>query len=224
MNRDEQKAPSVIGEWALWILASIFLSGLALMAMGSARYLFDWSDSQWIASSVAVGLFSATWGSWAALIWTRNRALRSLMIGFALLPGVVLVVVGVWAFIYMPENRWVWRWGWLIFAGHGLGAVVMTVLLGGRGLFKKAPLWIRSRRLAIGWTLYPILIVVGSVALVATTFALLPDLVAGSDDTLETLARWIIPSQALVLLTTGLPALSAHICRRLTRSSGINEE
>lgn len=216
MDRELQKGPSGFGELMLWLLSSLFLSGLALLAMGSAKVLLGWSDSQWIASSIAVTVLSATWGSWAALIWTRSRALRALMIGAAILPGALMIVVGVWLFLHMPENRFVWKWGWALLAVHGVGAVSIAGLLGSRGLFEKAPLLLRSRRLAIGWTLYPILIVVGSVGLVAGTFWLMPDMIGGSDAGMETLVRWLIPSQALVLLTTGLPALSAQICRRLT--------
>lgn len=219
MEREEQKKPSGIGEFALWILSSLFLTAMALLAMGSAKTLLGWSDAQWLASSVLVVILSATWGSWASLIWTRSRALRALMVALASFPALLMIVVGVWAFIHMPENRYIWSWGWVLLAAHGVGGAAMVALLGARSILEQTPLWLRSRRLALGWTLYPILITLGSVALVAGTFYLMPDLIGGSHASMESFLRWLIPSQALILLTTALPALSSEICRKLTRQA-----
>lgn len=226
MNDQIRKKPSALGELALWFLSTLFVTALALLAVGSAKVLLGWSDSQWLVSSVAVGLFSATWGSWASMIWTQSRVLRTLMITVALIPGILMVLVGGWAFLHVPDNIWVWRWGWLILAGHGVGALAMTSILGGRSLIAgKVSSTLRSRRLAMGWTIYPVAVVVTSVALLALSFAVMPamGMEAANYPVLEKLARWVIPSQALVLLTTAVPALSAHICIRLSGRENLQD-
>lgn len=218
MENTTQKIPSRLSEAALWSLANIFLMCLAIAALSVAKTIFGWSSAQWIFSSLAVSILSATWGSWAALTWTHHRVLRALMVVVTLLPGLLMVAVGIWAFLTIPDNRWIWKWGWVILIGHGAGATAMAALLGGRGLLQRTCLQVRARRLAIGWTLYPLLISAASVALVVATFNFFPDLITGGDKGLDTLLRWIIPSQALILFTTGLPAGCAQICRALSRA------
>lgn len=217
MKHRPSKRPSAIGELALWVLAGLFLSALSLVAMSGVKFLFGWSEAQWIVASIAVGAASVTWGSWAALLWTRSRVLKALMLLVVLLPGIAMVIVGAWGFLTLPENRWIWKWGWLIVAGHGVGAIVMTALLGAPKLIGQQIAARRPRQLALGWTLYPILVVAGSVAVVATTFLLLPDLFIDDHAPLGAVARWMVPSMAVVLLTTALPAAASQLCDRLTR-------
>lgn len=221
IKEQSNKSPSAIGEFFLWVLVGIFSSAMALVAMTGAKYLLGWSETEWIVASVVVGACSLTWGSWAALLWTRSRVLKTLMMLLVVLPGIAMAALGVWAFFAMPENRWIWRWGWLIVAGHGVGSVAVAVLVGGRRLFRRStPDWLRPRQLVVGWTLYPVAVVGASVAVVVVAFALWPDLLTGADAPLEVVAHWIVPSQALALLTTVVPATTSALCDRLTRASG----
>lgn len=139
------------------------------------------------------------------------------MVVVTLLPGVLMVALGIWAFLTIPDNRWIWKWGWAIVAGHGVGSVAMSAMLGGRNLLQRAPLAMRRRRLFLGWTLFPVLLTAGSVVLVAITLSFFPDLFIRGDTSLETLLRWVIPSQALILFSTGLPAGCTHLCQMLSR-------
>ncbi len=217
MSGKLMKKPSAIKELALWVLIGLFLSAMALSAVGAAKYVFGWSESQWVAGSVTLTLFSITWGSWAALLWTHSRVLKSLMVVVTALPGALMAIFGVWAFFNMPENPWVWRAGWLVVAGHGVGALAVVVLMAGRRMVARTQIQTRPRRLAIGWTLYPLLVVVGGVTVLAVSFALLPDLFCGEATTMASVARWVVPSQAIVLGTTVMPAAAVQICHFLTR-------
>ncbi len=221
MIRDEAtKKPSPIGEFALWILVGLFATAMALVAMTGAKYLLGWNEAQWIAATAVVGACSITWGSWAALLWTRSRVLKTMMVAVTILPAVLMLAGAIWAFFAMPENPWVWRWGWLIVGGHGLGALAVVGVVGGRKLFaSSASAKLRPRQLVIGWTFFPLVVVAGSVGVVAVTWALLPDLLTCEMTPLAAVAYWVIPSQALVLLTTVLPAGTAEVCDRLTRAS-----
>ncbi len=218
MLEREPKKPSFVGEMALWLLAGIFLSLLSLAATSSGKLLFGWTEAQWIITSAIVGALSLTWGSWAALLWTRSRTLKTLMLTMALLPGLLMVAGGLWAFLALPENRWIWRWGWLIIAGHGLGAVAITLMVAGRRVLAgSGPLTIRPRQLAVGWTVYPLLVVAASVAVLVVAIALMPDLWQCGTSFAETLARWTVPAQAMVLLSTAVPAAALKLCERLVR-------
>lgn len=216
MQRRELKKPSFVGEMALWLLAGIFLSLLSLAATSSGKLLFGWSEAEWIATSVIAGALSLTWGSWAALLWTRRRTLKTLMLTLILIPGLLMVAGGLWAFIALPENRWIWRWGWLIIAAHGVGAVAIALMVAGRKLVADAEaLEMRSRQLAVGWTLYPIVVVAASLAVLVVAMALMPDVFEGGMTLAETLARWTVPAQAMVLLSTAVPAGAHKLCDRL---------
>lgn len=216
MENPIQKTPSRLVEAVLWSLANILLVCFAIGALYAAKTIFEWSSTQWVLSAMSMLLLSATWGSWAALTWTHHRALRALMVVVTLMPGLLLMAFGGWAFFAMPENRWVWKWGWLIVVGHGVGAVAMAAMLGGSKILRRTSLAVRRRRLLMGWTVFPLLLSIGSVALVAVIAPLLPDFVNGGDQVLEMLLRWIIPSQAVILFTTGLPAGCAQLCQALS--------
>ncbi len=221
MKDSEMKAPSILGEWMLWWLLTAFLACMGVMVMAAASQIWGWSETERIAGCLVAVVLSGAWGVWGAMIWTRSRTLRVILVALALLPGAAIVAGSVWAFLYVPENRWVWKWGWLIVAGHGAGAIAMTLLLGLQGMFRQSTLEVRRRRLAIGWTVYPALIVLGSSLVVAALFMWMPDLVLHGDSSFKTLVRWVVPSQGLVLLTTALPAMAAMICRFLTRDRDV---
>lgn len=209
--------PSALGEWALWTLATLFMSALALLAVGTAKYLLGWTNPQWALVSVVAGLLSLTWGSWAAMLWTHSKVLKTLMVAVATVPGLVMLVAGGWVFVNMPDNPVFWKWGWAVVAAHGAGALAFSLFICLRGLvgcqFNSTG---RNRRLAVGWTLYPLVVVVGTVGIIVVEFTLLPQFVADADSTMASLARWTIACQGLALLTTVLPAGTAYLCHRLT--------
>lgn len=219
MSQRQLKQPSFLGEMALWLVAGMFLSLLSLAATSSGKLLFGWSEGEWIATSLIAGALSLTWGSWAALLWTRSRSLKTLMLTVMLIPGLLMVAGGLWAFVALPENRWIWRWGWLIIAGHGVGAVAIALMVGGRKVLASAQaLEVRARQLAVGWTLYPIAVVGASLAVLVVAMALMPDLFEGGMTLAETLARWTVPAQAMVLLSTAVPAAAHKLCDRLAQA------
>ena len=101
-------------------------------------------------------------------------------------------------------------------AGHGLGAVAITLIVAGRRALAGAQsLQIRARQLAVGWTVYPLVVVAASLAVLVASMALMPDLMESGTTLSETLARWIVPAQAMVLLSTAVPAAAHKLCDRL---------
>lgn len=218
MSDEATQKPSRLGEWMLWILAGVFMTILAVAATSAAKLLLGWSEAEWIAASIITGALSLTWGSWAALLWTRSRTLKTLMLTAALIPGLLMVALGVWAFFALPENRWIWRWGWLIVAGHGLGAVAITLMIAGRRVINAGEsLALRSKKMVAGWTLYPLVVVGASMAVFVAAVSLMPGVFCEVEGFTETLARWTVPSQAMILLSTVIPAGAHILCERLTR-------
>lgn len=209
---------STLGELLLWGVFSLFLLILAVVSGFVAEQFLDFGDKE-IAATIAVSvLLSGVWGAWGAMIWTRSSALRLVLMGVAVIPGALMLGGGIWAFLAMPENRWVWRWGWLILAGHGAGAVIATIAIGSRGMLQKVSREVRQRRLAMSWTLYPILLMAGNFIVLVLVLKLAPELfLRGGDGFFASLARWMIPVQGLVLMSTVLPAFWALLCRALTR-------
>lgn len=220
MRDDIENRPSVLGELGLWVLASVFMTAMAMLAATTAKLLLGWSDYQWWVNLLVLGAASATWGSWAALLWTRNRVLKTLMVAVVVTPPLLVLLAGSWAFLTVPDTRWLWKWGLLVVAAHGLGALAFSLYACTRWLLASATTRAeRNRRLAVGWTVFPIVTVAAVVAVVAAGYVLMPDVVGCSDRFVEKLARWTIPSQALVLVTTVLPAGAAHLCHRLAGES-----
>lgn len=217
MSEQPTQETSTVGELALWALASLFMTAMAVMAAGSVKFLVGWDETRWVAGSLAVGALSLTWGSWAALLWTRNRVLKTLMVAVGVIPGIAMLIAGGWALLTLPENPLLWKWGPAVVAAHGIGALALTIYVYTRGLVgRRVGVEIRSRRLAMGWTLFPMVVVAGSIGVIAAMIAFLPDVACGGDTLVESLARWTVVSQAVVLLTTGLPATAAYLCHRLT--------
>lgn len=220
MEPQTTSEPSTLRELLLWGLAGFFMTAAAVAGMAGAHLVLGWNESQWVVASIAVGAASLTWGSWASLLWTRSRVLKILMVAVVVIPGTVMAIAGGWAFFNVPDNRWIWRWGWLIVCGHGLGSIAVAVFVCARRFMgAKTADWNRSGRLKLGWTVFPLALVAGSAAIAAVTFVLMPDVFTGGDGTIEMLVRWIVPSQAVVLMSTILPAGLADLCDRLTRTA-----
>ena len=221
MKMKKATQPSVLGELALWLMVGIFSTAMALVAMLGAKYILGWSEVEWLAGSIVIGLGSLTWGSWAALLWTRSRVLKTMMLLIVLIPGLVMLVLGGWAFLTIPDNPFVGRWGWAIVAAHGAGALAVVALLGGPKVFASVEVQeLRPRQLVIGWTLYPVVVAGAGLLVVVAAFFLMPDLFVHCGATAEkVVSQWVVVSQAAVLLTTVLPAAASTFCDRLTRAS-----
>lgn len=219
MAAEPQSNSSTVRELLMWCVAGVAMPAVAVLSIAAGRGLLGWTESEWIVGSLAVGLASLTWGSWASLLWTRSRVLQTLMVAVVVIPGVVMVLVGGWAFFNVPDNPWVWRWGWLIVCGHGLGALAVAVLVCARRLLGGVgDASLRSRRMVLGWTVFPGLMAACGVGIAAVVFTLMPDLFADTETGVAQVVRWVVPSQALLLLSTVLPAGIAELCDRLTAS------
>ncbi len=220
MGQQSKVKPSVVGELGRWLLATMLMSATAMMVpllwMGGAQI-----KEVMIAGAVVAGVLSLTWGSWASLLWTRRRIIKLVMMVVVAMPGALMVGGGLWAFVTMPENRFIWRWGWLVVAGHGLGAMALGLMLtGSRSLTAMVSVAERSRKVALGWTLFPIVSAAMLGGVLAVVVAMWPEFggaAVADQEMVERLARWTIPSQVLVMVTTVVPATAFWLSDELSR-------
>ncbi len=230
MPHIEEKKPSVIREVGQWVLATLFMVAVAMMVPLTAWFIepnllvdpkgcAPGLDKALIAATVLSGILCLSWGSWASLLWTQRRVLKILMLIVVMVPGLVMVAGGLWAFVTMPENRFIWRWGWLLVAGHGAGAMALGLYLGGRGSMKRiADRAERSRKMALGWTLFPIVASALLALLVIAGVMWWPESTGAVQHQamVEQWGRWVLPSQLLVMVTTGVPAVAYWVCDALS--------
>lgn len=218
---DSSRKPSLLVEIALWCAASVVMVGAAVMGL----HLFMRSEVPAPAADLGYALVAAmltlTWGSWAALIWSKRRVARTLMGLSVVVPGLVMAVFGFWAFAHMPELIKVWRPGLLVVGVHGVGAAIFSAVMLGQPAMRGAPQEaadgaLRARELAAGWLLYPLL-TFGCGAAIAMSVMGWSSLGTISE-TLTSPARWIAAAMGLSVYTTVIPASAAILCRRVART------
>lgn len=219
---DSNRKPSLLVEIALWCAASVVMIGAAVMGL----HLFMHTDVPAPAADLGYALVATmltlTWGSWAALIWSKRRVARTLMGLSVVVPGLVMAVFGFWAFAHMPELIKVWRPGLLVVGVHGVGAALFSAVMLGQPAMRGArhdealDRALRARELAAGWLLYPLL-TFGCGAAIAMSVMGWSSLGTISE-TLTSPARWIAAAMALSVYTTVSPASAAILCRRVARA------
>ncbi|MEM1348161.1 MAG: hypothetical protein AAGI01_06380 [Myxococcota bacterium] len=202
-----------LGEAGLWWLANILSLVLPLAAVYvvGTQYM-HWGPTKLSFAMSVAGILTATWGSWAALIWTRSRGLRAMQQGATTLPGTILVALG-GAMLYVGMVKW--HIGALI-VGAGLGMVVLSVLLVG-GLFTRnaRP---SMAQVALGLTLFPVLTTAaaGGVAVMWYWFVVHPQMFEFMNlRELFTMATLSVSVMAIALTTTVIPAVVSRLSREV---------
>ncbi|WP_146618328.1 hypothetical protein [Lujinxingia litoralis] len=210
------RKPSVIGELLLWALATVAM--VALAVWGTSMMIAKPVHGFEVVKLLATGVLTLTWGSWAGLIWSRRRISQTLMRGVILVPGLVMALGGLAAFVYLPDVLKIWKPGWLLLAAHGMGAVLFSAVIMTRPLMRTGvPGRQRSRELVAGWLVYP-LVSFGAAALFTASFMGWFGVEVLAVQVKE-VALWMMLSLGLVLYTTAIPAGTAMICRRLAQSA-----
>ncbi|TXD37052.1 hypothetical protein FRC98_09955 [Lujinxingia vulgaris] len=218
---DQTSKPSLLAEVGLWFAATVMMVGVAVMGLHVYTGTEMPAPARDLGHAIVASMLTWTWGSWAALIWSKRRVARTLMGLSVVLPGLVMAVAGFWAFIHMPELIKVWRPGWLVVGAHGVGAAIFSAVMLGqpamRGRRDEAPdRALRARELAAGWLLYPLLTfgVGAAIAMSVMGWTSLGTI----SETLTSPARWIAAAMALSVYTTVIPASAAILCRRVARA------
>ncbi len=203
-----------MGEATLWTLSNVICMGVALGALflvGST--LLGWGPARMGMYMSIAAVLTSTWGSWASLIWTRNRGLRSLQQAVTTIPGISIFAFGV-VLMYLGLGKWMIG---LAFAISGLGLIAVSVLLAG-GFFSKNEAPSRLQVL-LGLTAYPLAttIAAGGIASLWYTFVMTPTGGGlGSLRSLFTLATLFTSIIASALISTVLPSLLSRGTREVS--------
>ncbi|RDV36967.1 hypothetical protein DV096_15760 [Bradymonadaceae bacterium TMQ3] len=220
MNEQTRK-PSLLAEVALWFAASVMMIGVGVMGLHALMKTEVPAPAADLGYALVAALLTLTWGSWAALIWSKRRLTRTLMGLSVLVPGLGMALVGFWAFVHMPELFKVWRPGLLVIGVHGVGAALFSAVMLGQPAMRgrrdeTSDRALRARELAAGWLLYPLL-TFGCGAAIAMSVVGWTSLGTISE-MLTSPARWIAAAMGLTMVTTVIPASAAILCRRVARA------
>lgn len=206
---------SLGNELLLWGLASVLSCCAAVGGAYAASTLGGWRLSLEGFAVAAALILSLTWGSWASLVWTENRAVRLAMKCVTLIPSLLLLGAGVVGF-YMVPGRW--------FIWAGLFAMSAATLTSAVTLSSDRIMRMRyapgSTKYLFGFFVFPVLttIAAAGVAYLAINFVT-ADFISycrpSSWRSLFRLSTFMVTMMSTVLITTFLPAAISRGCRNI---------
>ncbi len=161
-------------------------------------------------------ILTATWGSWATLVWTRSRFLRTLQQAMTIIPGLMLVLAG-GALFYLGIGAWYLSFI-MMFAGAGM-SISSVGLSGGFMTQNKEP---SKLQYLLGVGLFPLmsLALASIVTFVWLSFVPSPFLTSlKSFFSVGTMMTFIMAS---TLISTVIPALCSRACHELSCAWSIN--
>lgn len=200
-----------VTEILLWNAANvlcILLPTSAVYFVG--RHMLEWGPGFLSFYLTTTVLATLTWGSWAALVWTRSRALRGGMQAMTLLPGVLTMLAGC-AGLWVGFGAW-WLWAGIIGAGAGTIATAVALVRFFRPLNREPS----GSSYLFGFGVYPFV----TTALALGVGALWYGFVTGStfEDWrgLISIATLYVSVLASVLVSTVIPALTSSSLRKVS--------
>lgn len=198
-----------VGELALWIVANTLCVVVPTAAVFFAgTHLLGWGPGHLSFYLTATALVTLTWGSWGALIWTRNPALRTSMRLTTLLPGVLVFALGLFG-LYVGVGAW-YIWGGLI--ASSLGMVASSAGL--NRVFATGGNPRRSLSLGLGLGVYPLATTTFGMAAGALWYIYVTNPHSGDWRSLISIATLLITVMAIALISTVIPAAVSAIFRR----------
>ena len=199
---------TTIGETFLWIVANVVCVIVPTASVYVAGdLLFDWGPAAMSFYVSAAAIASLTWGSWASLVWTRTRVLRTAQEVTALIPGVLIMAIGGLG-LWTGFGKWVL---WMIWIAAG-GGVIATSL----GLLKlnHAQRGLRRFSIPMGLFAYPFLTTLLSGAVWGLWYNFVNNPTDGDWRSLVSIATVFVTVISIALTTTIIPCLVSTSLRR----------
>lgn len=206
-----RRALSFMGELGLWGLANtlcLAVVGGTLYGVGSG--LLGWNPFK-LSILMTLGLLlTATWGSWATLIWTRSRGLRAVQQAMTMGPGVLTLALG-GVLLYMGFGAWYIA---ALVIAAGLGMSMAAVVMAG-GVFTKNSEPSRLQYL-LGVALFPLMatMLAGLVTFACLNF--MPNPLWNNLQSFLSLGTMMTFIMASTLVSTIIPALCSRACQELS--------
>ncbi len=204
---------SLGNELLLWGLASVLSCCAAVGGAYAASALGGWRLSLESFAVFAAVILSLTWGTWASLVWTDNRAVRLAMKCVTLTPSLLMLAAGVVGFYVIPGRWFVWS-GLFVMSAATLTAAI-TLSSDRIMRMKYSP---GSTKYLFGFFVFPLIttLAAAGVAYVAVNFVT-QDFDSlwhpSSWRSLFKLSTFMITMMSTVLITTFLPAAISRSCR-----------
>lgn len=208
----QQSSPvkGFLSESALWTLSNALCVGLPVAATYLALHVLAGAPMTRVSMAVsAVAILSLTWGSWSALVWTKNRLLRASMQVMTALPGVLLLAVAGFGF-YIGRGSMVF---WIALLGCGVGTIATSLMLAGRvGAMSAAD---SAVGYLAGLGIFPLLATGGSGAVGYLWYLFVSNPLQTDWRTLFSFSFFFVTTLAIVLISTVIPAVTTLVCRRI---------
>lgn len=205
-----QTLKSFFVESALWNLSNLVCVGLPVAL--TYVVLHGWLDRP---APVALGMMAvvatltSTWGSWASLVWTQNRVLRSAQRLLTLVPGLALIGLAGMAF-YVGRGGLLFK---LVLLGGGVGTLAASAMLSRQ--ISRIQVADTRLRFLMGMVVYPVLTTVAAGAVGYLWYVFVTNPLQTDWRFLLSFAFFAVSSLAAALVSTGIPATTSLVCRRL---------
>lgn len=198
-------------EIPLWILANILCSIIpTAIAYQFGTQVLGWTQVQAGFYLTVMVIATMTWGSWAALIWSRSRAVRVGLRASTVLPGIVTSAIGVLG-LWTGFGA-VFAWALVIAAGIGtsVAAVLLSKKLGVR------PSTFAAKNVLAGLVAFPFVTTMIAGVIGSVWYHFITHPVDGNWRSLVSFATVMVTVMAVALISTVIPALTSSFAQRAT--------
>lgn len=202
-------AKRLIFEILLWNVANVICIALPTAATYFIGSSLGWGPG-YLSFFVPLAILSTvTWGSWAALVWTKNRGLRSGMKATILLPGLLTLLAG-------GAGLWVGFGAWWWYAGIiGAGVGQMAAGIGLARFFRPVRRKPAPANYFFGLLVYPLATTALALGVAAMWYTFVTSPSSGDWRDIISVATLYVSVLASALITTVIPSLMSSSLRKV---------
>lgn len=200
-----------VSELLLWNAANVLCIALptgAVFLVG--KNILGWGPGFLSFYVTAAILATLTWGSWSALVWTKNRVLRSGMRAATLIPG-LLTMVGGFAGLWVGFGAW-YLWAGII--GAGLGTIATAGALA--KFFRPVNRTPGASSYLFGFGVYPLITTAAALGVAALWYNFVTSSMLEDWRGLISVATLYVTVLASVLVSTVIPAITSSTLRKVS--------
>lgn len=198
-------------ELFLWNIANVLCIAIPTIAtFFIGKEMLGWGPgylSFYVTSAVLV---TVTWGSWAGLVWTRNRAIRGGMLATTLIPGLLTIIGGV-------VGLWVGFGAWFLWAGliaSGVGMIAAAVGLS--RYFRPVQREPKLSSYVLGLGVYPLITTGVALGVAAMWYNFVTNPTSGDWRDIVSIATLYVTVIASALISTIIPAMISSSLRKVS--------
>jgi hypothetical protein len=201
---------SFLTESALWTLSNTLGVAVPVAAIYVGLHVFLGVSMTKVSLAMSAGaLLTLTWGSWASLVWAKNRMLRASMQMMTVIPGILLLLLAGLGF-YIGRGSILF---WLALLSSGAGTVAASFMLArnvGALSVDDSP-----TGLLAGFGVFPMLATGAAGGVGYLWYVFVSNPLATDWRSMFSLSFFFVTTLAIVLISTVVPAVTTLVCRRL---------